>query len=315
MSIPANSNTPVRLALIGAGRWGRNYIRTIACLPGAALVRLASANPDSRTLVPPDCVVDTDWRAVIAAPEVEAVIVSTPPASHAEITMASIAAGKAVLVEKPLTLDVAEAETIAQAAQDAGVMVWVEHTQLFNPAWTGLKAALASIGPILAVRSEAGNHGPYRKGGVPMLWDWGAHDIAQIIDLMGRDPDSVSTAWTARGEKEGGDAGDVTLTLQFGSVEARTRLCNTMDKCRRLAVHGERGVLLFDDVAVNKLTRHPPSPDFPWPAGIGEPLAVEPEMPLARAVRLFAQAVRAPASGPSPLDLGLRVVRVLEALG
>lgn len=314
MSIPASSD-PVRLALIGAGRWGRNYIRTIAGLPGAALVRLASSNPDSQVLAPPGCVVAADWRAAVTAPEVEAVIIATPPATHAEVALAAIAAGKAVLVEKPLTLDRREAETIARATREAGVMVWVEHTQLFNPAWTALKAALPTLGPILAVRSEAGNHGPYRKGSVPMLWDWGAHDIAQILDLMGRDPDRISAAWTARGEREGGDAGDVTLTLRFGSVEARTRLCNTMDKCRRLAVHGENGVLLFDDVAVNKLTRHPPSPAFAWPTGAGKPLAVEPEMPLTRAVRLFVQAVRTPASGHSPLELGVRVVRVLEALG
>ncbi|BAE48942.1 Gfo/Idh/MocA family protein [Paramagnetospirillum magneticum] len=314
MSIPASSD-PVRLALIGAGRWGRNYIRTIAGLPGAALVRLASSNPESHVLAPPGCVVDAHWRTSIAAPEVEAVIVSTPPASHAEITLAAIAAGKAVLVEKPLTLDLGEADAIARAAREAGAMVWVEHTQLFNPAWTALKAALTSIGPIRAIRSEAGNHGPYRKGGVPMLWDWGAHDIAQTLDLMGRDPNRVSAAWAARGEKEGGDSGDVTLTLAFDGIEARIRLCNTMDKARRFAVHGERGVLLFDDTAADKLTRHPSCPDFGWPAGKGDTLAIDSEMPLARAVRLFAQAVRTPRPGPSPLDLGLRVVRALAACG
>lgn len=302
----------MRLALVGAGRWGRNYIRTIAALAGVELVRLASANPESRTLVPPGCAVEADWQAVVAAPEVEGVIVSTPPATHAEITLAAIAAGKPVLVEKPLTLDVAEAETIAAAARAAGVMVWVENTQLFNPAWAALKAALPAIGPILALRSEAGNHGPYRRGGVPMLWDWGAHDVSQALDLMGRDPDRVATAWTARGEKEGGEAGDVTLILAFGAVECRTRLCNTMDRRRRFAVHGERGILLFDDVASRKLTRHPPSPGFGWPSGEGEALAVETEMPLTRAVRLFAGAVRSPRPGPSPLDLGVRVVRVLE---
>lgn len=312
MSIPASSD-PVRLALIGAGRWGRNYIRAIAGLPETALVRLASSNPDSRALVPSGCVVESDWRSVVAAPEVEAVIVSTPPDSHAEITLAAIAAGKAVLVEKPLTLDMGEAVSIRAAAQDSGVMVWVEHTQLFNPAWQALKAAMASIGPVLALRSEAGNHGPYRKGGVPMLWDWGAHDVAQTLDLMDRDPDAAASVWAARGEKNGGEAGDVTLTLTFGRVEARTRLCNTMDKCRRFAVHAERGILLFDDLAQAKLTRHPRTRDFAWPAGQGEALAVETEMPLTRAVRLFSQAVRQPSPGPSPLDLGLRVVRVLEA--
>lgn len=314
MSIPA-SNSPVRLALIGAGRWGRNYIRAIAGLPGAALVRLASANPESRALVPPDCVVDADWRAVVAAPEVEAVIVATPPATHAGIALAAIAAGKAVLVEKPLTLDLAEAEDIATAARAADVMVWVEHTQLFNPAWNALKAALPTIGSLLAVRSEAGNHGPYRKGGVPMLWDWGAHDVAMVLDLMGGDPDRISTVWVARGEKDGGEAGDVALTLAFGPVEAQTRLCNTMDKCRRFAVFGEKGTLLLDDLASSKLRRFAPSAAFAWPRGDGETLAVESEMPLTRAIRLFSEAVRRPEPGPSPLGLGVRVVRVLGACG
>ncbi|KIL97707.1 Myo-inositol 2-dehydrogenase [Paramagnetospirillum magnetotacticum MS-1] len=312
MSIPAN-NSPVRLALIGAGRWGKNYIRTIAGLPGAALVRLASSNPDNLALVPPGCVIESDWRSVVSAPEVEAVIIATPPATHAEITLAAIASGKAVLVEKPLTLDLAEAEAVAAAAKATGVMVWVEHTQLFNPAWEALKADLTSIGPILAVRSEAGNHGPYRPGGVPMLWDWGAHDVSMVLDLMGRDPDSTSASWAARGEKDGGEAGDVTLTLAFSTVEAHIRLCNTMDKCRRLAVFGEAGTLVMDDRATDKLTLHPPQPDGNWPVGQGHALTVTDEMPLTRAVRLFAGAVRQPEPGPSPLELGLRVVRVLGA--
>ncbi len=276
-------------------------------------MRLASANPDSRALVPPDCVVDADWHAVIAAPEVEAVIVATPPATHAGIALAAIAAGKAVLVEKPLTLDLAEAEGIAAAARAAGVMVWVEHTQLFNPAWSALKAALPAIGPIRAIRSQAGNHGPYRKGGVPMLWDWGAHDVAMVLDLMGGDPDRISTVWAVRGEKDGGEAGDVTLTLRFGEVDASTRLCNTMDKCRRFAVHGTGGILLFDDLATDKLSLHPPNPDFGWPTGPGRALAVTSEMPLSRAVRMFAEAIRSPEPGPSPLELGVRVVRLLHA--
>lgn len=306
----------VRLALVGAGRWGRNIIRTIGELPGLRLARLASTNPDSRALVPGDCVISADWAEVVAAPDVDAVIIATPPASHAAITLAAIAAGKPVLVEKPLTLDLGEAEAIAEAAGASGVMVWVEHTQLFNPAWTALKAALPTIGPLRAIRSEAGNHGPYRAGGIPMLWDWGAHDVALALDLMDADPVSVSARWLERRMVEGGEAGDVRLTLSFaGGVEAHLRLCNLMDKCRRVAVHGERGVLVLDDLAADRLTRHPSIAGFAWPHGPGEALAVEPEMPLTRAVRLFARAVGSGEAGPSPLALGIRVVRALDACG
>lgn len=303
----------MRLALIGAGRWGRNYIRTIAGLPGTALVRLASGNPESHSLVPPSCVVTPDWRSAIAAPEVDAVIIATPPASHAEIALAAIAAGKAVLVEKPLALDMAEAEAIVAAARRAGTLAWVEHTQIFNPAWAALKAALPAVGRPRAIRAVAGNHGPYRVG-VPILWDWGAHEVSQVLDLTGTDPAACSARYTARGRREEGETATVEIGLAFADgLEVAIELCNHRDKCRRMAVHGEAGVLVIDDLASARLTRHPPQPGFAWPQGPGEALPVEAEPPLTRAVRLFAQAVAGRTVTFDSVELGLRVVRVLAA--
>ena len=57
----------LNLGLIGAGVWGRNFIKTIAGLDGARLTRLASRNPESPALVPPDCVISEDWRDLMAA--------------------------------------------------------------------------------------------------------------------------------------------------------------------------------------------------------------------------------------------------------
>ncbi|CAA7617864.1 Gfo/Idh/MocA family protein [Magnetospirillum sp. SS-4] len=302
----------VRLALIGAGRWGRNYIRTIAGLPGLRLVRIASGNAGTLSLAPPGCIVEPDWRTVVAADDVDAVIVATPPATHAGIALAAIRAGKPVLVEKPLTLDLAEAEAVARAAEAAGVLVWVEHTQLFQPAWAVLKAALPSLGPLRAIRGEAGNHGPFRRE-PPVLWDWGAHDVAMALDLMGRPPRSCSARTEERRDMDGGEGALVALTLTFADgIEARIRCGNLMEhRVRRFAAHGERGILLLDDTAADKLTRHPPTNGFAWPAGPGEPLAVEPELPLTRAVRLFAAAVAAGGTGDHAL--GVAVVRTLAA--
>lgn len=303
----------LRLALIGAGRWGRNYIRTIAGLPDLRLVRIASGNAETLALAPPGCMVEPDWRTVVAADDVDAVIIATPPATHAEVALAAIKAGKPVLVEKPLTLNLAEAEAVARAAEAARVLVWVEHTQLFQPAWEVLKTALPSLGPLRALRGEAGNHGPFRRD-ASVLWDWGAHDVAMILDLMERPPHSCSARTEERRAMGDGEGALVALTLSFADgLEARIRCGNLMEhRTRRFAVHGERGILLLDDTAASRLTRHPPTAGFAWPTGPGETLAVGDEMPLTRALRLFAGAVAAGATAGS-LPLGIEVVRVLAA--
>src|SRR5229473_890850 len=108
--------TPVRLGLIGAGRWGRNYLRTIAATPGVRLARLASRNPDSVRLAPADCAVTPDWRDLLDRNALDGVIIATPAALHAEMALAAMDAGLPVLVEKPLTMDIAQARALGRKA-------------------------------------------------------------------------------------------------------------------------------------------------------------------------------------------------------
>jgi hypothetical protein len=99
------------LGLVGAGRWGKVFINTLAGMEGVRLAGLASSNPQSRSLVPPDCRVMPEWRDLIQMKNLAGLIVATPPHTHAEITLAAIRAGLPVLVEKPLTLDPQEGGT------------------------------------------------------------------------------------------------------------------------------------------------------------------------------------------------------------
>jgi predicted dehydrogenase len=175
---------PARLGLIGAGRWGKAYIRTIASLQMASLAAVASTNPETKSLVPAGCLVTPDWRALIALPSIDAVIVATPPALHHEMAIAALEAGKPVLVEKPFTCDPAQAEAIAALAQGKGLAVMVEHTHLFAPAFRALSAHIQALGGVRTIRGRANADGPIRPD-VPVLWDWGAHDVAMCIDLLG----------------------------------------------------------------------------------------------------------------------------------
>ncbi len=92
----------VRLGLVGAGAWGRNYIRTIAGLTGVVLARAASRNPDTQSLVPPDCVVTPDWRELVGATDLDGLILAVPPKVQAAIAEAAVRARLPLLLEKPI---------------------------------------------------------------------------------------------------------------------------------------------------------------------------------------------------------------------
>ncbi|HEY2336863.1 MAG TPA: Gfo/Idh/MocA family oxidoreductase [Burkholderiales bacterium] len=289
---------PVRLGLAGAGRWGRNYLRTAARLEGVQLASVASRNPDTAASVPPGCRVVGDWRELLDPSALDGLIIATPPATHAEIARAALAKGISVLIEKPLALSAGDAASILAAARASAAHAWVEHTHLFSPSFRALKELAARYGGVREIRGEAGNFGPYRED-VPVLWDWGPHDVAMCLDLLGERPASAACTAIERGENR---QETISVALSFPSgVPASILLSNAREKVRRFSVRCAQATLLYDDLAADKLTVD------------GRPVAVAAELPLAVAVREFAAALAQPAKDYRSLELGVAVVEVLAA--
>lgn len=294
----------IRLGLIGAGRWGRNYIRTIAALDGVRLTRLASRNPASRELVGPECTISADWRHVVESGDLEGIIIATPPSLHAEMTIAAVAAGIPVLVEKPLTLGLAEAVTLREQVRTRKGRVMVDHTHLLHPAFEELKRQVAALGMIREIEAEAGNQGPYRED-VPVLWDWGPHDVAMCLDLLSEPPREARAMREERANRGSAVAETIRLELEFSSgARARIRISNMMEKTRRFSVRCEAGVLVYDDIARNKLMLHRDGNDGP--------IKVSAEPPLSRVVKAFVAGISAGNDMTGSLDLAVNVVAVLE---
>lgn len=281
--------TSLRLGLVGAGRWGRNYIRTIAELANLELARVASRNARTQALVPGGCAVSADWREVVRAADIDGIIVAAPPSAHAEITLAAIEAGRPVLVEKPLTLDVAFAERIVAAAAARPVLVMVDHVHLFHPAYRALKREVTMHGPVRAIHAQAGDRGPYRPD-VPVLWDWGPHDVAMCIDLLGEQPEEVDAVCLERRPVAGGMAECVHMSLRFaGGVAAEIRLSTLQERHRSFAVQLDSQILRYD----------------------GSPPAAPGDLPLTRAVLEFAAAIAGGSASLASVELGAAVVRTL----
>lgn len=307
---------PVRLALIGAGRWGRNYSRTIDELPDVEVAVLCSSNFDTARLVPEGVMMTTDWRKALITVDVDGVIIATPPAVHAEMACAAIKLGLPVMVEKPLTLEVSQAEHIKRRADAENVPVLVDHTLLFHPAYKALKSLVGELGPIRRIRACGGNWGLFRDD-TPALWDYGAHDVALCIDLIGETPSTIAARRMEVISTKEGDGHVLRLDLFFpGSTTAELIIGNGMVKKKRwFAAHFDREVLLFDDLADNKLTRFPSErvvdDRFEPPCTHGAPVAIDATLPLTAAVQAFVAGIRQESFDGFGVGLGVEVVRTL----
>jgi len=302
----------LRLGLIGAGRWGRIYIKTLKEIPGVRLARLASSNPDSSGLVADNCQITPDWTAVAEATDLDGVIIATPPDLHAEMTRAAIEAGNPVLIEKPLTMDVGEARDLLGLAEQSGAIAHVDHIHLYHPAWRELKRIGLGLGAIHEIRSAGGDWGPFRKD-TPPLWDWASHDVALCLDLMGEMPETIAAKIRETRETENGPGETIAIKLAFpGGVTANIEVGNLMKKKKRfIAVHYDRQTLIYDDQADNPLMLEPRPDDAKCDPPSAEVIDVAPKLPLVQVIKDFAAAIRKGEPDIGGLRLGVQVVEVL----
>jgi predicted dehydrogenase len=287
----------IRLGLIGAGRWGKNFIGTIRARKSVVLSVLCSRNPASSSLVDSNCKIVHDWHDLLAGGLCDGVIIATPPHTHAEILQAMIRARMPSLVEKPLTLDLQEALDLQLLLRQNPTPVLVDHIYLFHPAYGELKRLRAELGPIRSIQSEGGNRGPFRPN-YNALWDYGPHDIAMCLDLLQKPP--LRVACKAAETSEGGN---YELDLQFpADVRASIRVGNLAStKVRRFAAQCENNTLVFDDLSPDKLRLD------------GVPIPVADTLPLAVAIQTFVNGIRHGATERFGLDLAIEVIRALDA--
>jgi predicted dehydrogenase len=245
-------NLPVRIGQIGFGYWGPKLLRSLLAIPGVRMVGVADL--DGRRLL--EAQRDAGWlwttgdyRALLARRDIDAIVISTPAPSHAQIAREALVAGKHVLVEKPLTLSVAEGAELIALADERRLVLMVGHTFLYNAAVRRLKTCMVEgeLGDILHMSARRLNPGRVRSD-VNVLWSSAPHDVSVILYLLDRRPIEVAARGFACVQPEIEDV--VVMTLQFpGNLGVHVHV-SWLDphKVREITVLGSRKLAVFDDV-------------------------------------------------------------------
>ncbi|MEA2474538.1 MAG: hypothetical protein QOE06_2453 [Thermoleophilaceae bacterium] len=315
------------MGVVGLGYWGPNIARNFDRLPGAELRWICDSREDALERVSgqvPGARTSTDLNDLLEDPELDAIAITTPVPTHAELALRVIDAGKHVFVEKPLSLSVESAEEVAAAAERAGVVLMVGHLLEYHPGVERLKqlADAGDLGDIHYLYSNRLNLGKIRAD-ENALWSLGAHDVSVVLLMAGEEPSDCM----AFGESymRPGVEDVVFCYLRFPSGLSAHLHLSWLDphKERRLTIVGSQKMATFDDQALErKLTVYDKGFDQDY-SSYGEYIArsgdvwspkISNEEPLRIECRHFVERVRDGAEPRSGGRSGVRVVRVLEAL-
>ncbi len=310
-----------RVACVGAGYWGANLVRTFHAL--GALHRVVEVDEGLRrqmALRYPGATVTGELADALADPEVDAVAIATPAATHAQIVRRSLEAGKDVFVEKPLCLSLAEGEELVRLAEAEGRILMVGHLLRYHPAVRRLKRLVADgeLGRIQYITAERVSLGRFRRE-ESVLWSLGPHDVSVVLWLVGEAPVRVRGQGSAFLQPGVADVYAAALTFPGGASAYLLFSWLHPFKQQRLTVVGDRRMAVFADTEpVQKLLLFPSGADWqdgrPVPRR-GEPVPVDyqREEPLAAECRHFLDCVAERRTPETDGREALGVLAVLEA--
>ncbi|MCB5197446.1 oxidoreductase [Deefgea salmonis] len=192
----------LRVGLIGYGYAGKTFhAPLINATPGLRLVAIASSRPADVLADWPDIVVKTEPDRLLAHPGLDLIVIAAPNDAHHPLARAAIAAGKHVVVDKPFTLTVREAEDLAVRAEQAGLLLSVFHNRRWDNDFIALSEMLQSgvLGDVVEFTSRFDRYRPEVKArwreanvaGAGLWYDLGPHLIDQTLQLFGM-PNAVT---------------------------------------------------------------------------------------------------------------------------
>ncbi len=238
----------MQVAVVGAGRWGANLIRTFQSL--GALGAVVETHQGVRGKLEPGLPGVGWFSSLKELPKsITAVAVATPAPTHFAVACEVLASGRDVFVEKPMALSASDARQMGALAEAHGRVLMVGHLLVYQPAIRWISAFLkeGGLGQIYSLHQERLNLGRARAV-ENVLWSLGVHDVAVLLDLIGELPNKVQAIGQRALQPAVED--DFFLHLGFPSgIQAHLHVSWLWPERRRqLTLIGEKGMLVYDEL-------------------------------------------------------------------
>ncbi|MEW5961320.1 MAG: Gfo/Idh/MocA family oxidoreductase [Chloroflexota bacterium] len=247
-----NKTEKIGVAVFGCGYWGVNYVRVFNELPEAEVVAICDVDALRLQEVGarfPGVRLTSKIDDVLQMDGIDAAVICTQASTHHHLASRCLAAGKSLLIEKPLTTTPAEAEELMALARANGVTLMVGHTFLFNAGVNKVKTYIEQnqVGQVYYLYAQRTNLGPIRRD-VNALWDLAPHDISIFNYLLDSVPEWVSAVGVKALGNCREDVGFVSLGYRNGIVGHIHVSWADPNKVREVVVVGSNKRIVFNDL-------------------------------------------------------------------
>jgi predicted dehydrogenase len=323
------STPPVGVAVVGLGYWGPNLVRNFYEVDGAEPVMLCDMRAERLHQVSrryPALTLTKRFEDVLEDPRVDAVAIATPVSTHFSLAQAALEAGKHVFVEKPLAASSQEGEELMELADSRGLVLMPGHTFLYSPPVRAIRDMIAAgeLGEIYFISTSRVNLGLHQPD-VSVAWDLAPHDFSILRYWLEEVPTHVSAL--SRDCIVPGTPDVAFISLEFSSrTIAHVELSwLAPSKLRRTAIVGSEKMVVYDDTSNEPVRVFDSGVVLPDPTTFGEyrltyragaivSPPIVPTEPLSLELADFCRAVREGTTPCSHAQLGLDVVRIIEAV-
>jgi len=247
-----------RVAVVGCGYWGSKHVRVLHATDGIGEVALVDGSePRLAAMARHFPSAPTYSSLTDALPHVDALVIATPPTTHVPLALEAIAAGRHVLVEKPMATSTHDARRLIEAAHRAGVTLMVGHTFEYNPAVWKLRELVQEqvLGDVYYLDSARLNLGLYQND-VNVILDLAPHDVSIVNHILGVQPVAVHTWASRHAHSRFEDVAYIRLIYADERLSANIHV-SWLDPCkvRRVTAVGSAKMAVYDDLAAEERIR------------------------------------------------------------
>jgi predicted dehydrogenase len=325
----SESGSHLRVAVVGLGYWGPNLVRNLQEQQGVEIAYACDMNAallETITRRYPAVVGTTRFDDILEDDSVDAVVIATPVGTHFDLASAGLRAGKHVFVEKPLAASSADAGALIELASERDLVLMPGHTFLYSPPVRAIKDLIdrGDLGEIYFISTSRVNLGLHQTD-VSVVWDLGPHDFSILRYLLGESPTHVTAL--SRGCIIPGMPDVAFINLEFPSdTVAHVELSwLAPSKLRRTTIVGSQAMVVYDDTSNEPVRIFDSGVELPNPESFGEyrlsyrtgPIvspSISAAEPLGLELEDFVHAIRTGSEPRSSAQLGLEVVRMIEAV-